>query len=196
MGGGARMKYIDLTLQVGKTNKIYKWAEIQLKKEIVMGHVGTHIDVYEKKRIPLEYMQRRGVIFDVSHIKNREITSDDVDLDYIKKGDFILFRTGAIERYPYGSGLYFSASPVLSWELIHELIDERISFIGIDAPDIRKGQEHMEADKLCEENGIYVVENLINLKQINTEEVCKILTMWHEDPDATGIRCRVVATQP
>ncbi|MGL4799875.1 MAG: cyclase family protein [Cellulosilyticaceae bacterium] len=190
------MKYIDLTLQVGKTNKIYKWAEIQLKKEMVMGHVGTHIDVYEKKRIPLEYMQRRGVVFDVSHIKDREITSDDVDLDYIKKGDFILFRTGAIEKYPYGSGLYFSGSPVLSWELIHALIDERISFIGMDAPDLRKGPEHIEADKLCEKNGIYVVENLMNLNQINPEEVCKVLTMWHEDTEATGLRCRVVATQP
>lgn len=190
------MKYIDLTLQVGKTNKVYKWAETQLKKHIVMGHVGTHIDVYEKKRIPLEYMQRRGVLFDVRHVKEREITSDDIDLDYIRKGDFVLFRTGTIESYPYGSGLYFAQSPVLSWELIHELIDERISFIGLDAPDIRKGQEHVEADKLCEANGIYVVENLTQLDKIKNDEVCKILTMWHEDMEATGIKCRVVATQP
>lgn len=190
------MKYIDLTLHVGKTNKVYKLAETQLKKNIVMGHVGTHIDVYEKKNIPLEYMQRRGILFDVSHIQDREITSDDIDLEYIRKGDFVLFRTGAIERYPYGSGFYFAQSPVISWELIHALIDERVSFIGIDAPDLRKGAEHIEADKLCEDNGIYVVENLTNLNQINTEEVCKILTMWHEDPDATGIRCRVVVTQP
>lgn len=194
--GGGPMKYIDLTLQVGKTNKVYKWAEMQLKKHIVMGHVGTHIDVYEKTHIPLEYMQRRGMFFDVSHIKDREITSDDIDLDYIRKGDFVLLRTGAIERHPYGSGLYFTQSPILSWELIEALIDERISFIGIDAPDIRKGSEHVEADKLCEKNGVYVIENLTNLDKLKTDEVCKVLTMWHEDAEATGIRCRVVATQP
>lgn len=190
------MKYIDLTLQVGKRNKIYKWAEMQLKKNIIMGHVGTHIDVYEKKDIPLEYMQRRGILFDVTHIKDREITSDDIDFDYIKKGDFVLIRTGAIEKHPYGSGLYFTQSPVLAWELIEDLIDEGISFIGLDAPDLRRGNEHIEADKRCESNGVYVVENLTNLDKINPDEVCKILTMWHEDPEATGIRCRVVATQP
>ncbi len=189
------MKYIDLTLHVGKTNKIYKWAETQLKKDIVMGHVGTHIDVYDKKQIPLEYMQRRGIVFDVTHVRGREITSDDIDIDYIRKGDFVLLRTGAIEEHPYGSGLYFKQSPVLSWELIHDLIEERISFIGLDAPDIRKGNEHVEADKLCERNGIYVVENLHQLDKIKAEEPVKILTMWHEDLEATGVRCRVVATQ-
>lgn len=190
------MRYIDLTLKVGKNNKVYKWAQTQLQKHIVMGHVGTHIDVYNQQNIPIEYMQTRGILFDVSHIKDRDITSDDVDLDYIKKGDCVLFRTGAIERHPYGSGLYFVQGTQLSWELIEELIKERVRFIGIDGPDIRKGAEHIKADKLCEENGVYVIENLNNFNQINTEEVCKIMTMWHEDPDATGIKCRVVAVQP
>lgn len=190
------MKYIDLTLQVKKTNKIYKWADVQLKKHIVMGHVGTHIDVYDNVKIPLEYMQTRGVLFDVSHITNREIRIDDIDIDYIKPGDFVLLRTGSIERYPYGSGQYFSNSSTVSWELIEALIEEQVSFIGIDAPDLRKSKEHVEADKLCQKEGIFVVENLINLDQIKPNEVCKVLTMWHEDPEATGIKCRVVAVQP
>ena len=75
------MRYIDLTLQVKKTNRVYKQAEVQLKKDIVMGHVGTHFDVFGQVQVPLEYMQTRGVVFDVSHIKDREVTSDDVDLD-------------------------------------------------------------------------------------------------------------------
>lgn len=190
------MKYIDLTLTVRKTNKAYQWAQSQLKREIALGHVGTHFDIYDRPNIPLEYMQRRGILLDVSHIQGREITSDDVDLDYIKPGDFVLIRTGAIEKHPYGSGLYFKESPILSWELIEELIDSRVSFIGLDTPDIRRGKEHIEADKMCESKGIYIIENLKNLDKIKPDVVCKILTMWHDEPESTGIRCRVVAVQP
>lgn len=190
------MKYIDLTLQVKKTNKLYKWAETQLKKEIVMGHVGTHFDVYGDIQVPLDYMQTRGVVFDVSHITDREITCDDIDFDYIKPGDFVLIRTGCIERHPYGSGQYMKASTQFSWELIKELAMEQVKFVGIDAPDLRRGKDHEEADKLLLSYGAFVMENLTNLDQLDPEKVCKVLTMWQEDPEATGIKCRVVATQP
>lgn len=190
------MRYVDLTLQVKKTNRVYKQAEVQTKKNIIMGHVGTHFDIYGDVQIPLEYMQTRGILFDVSHITDREITLDDIDLDYVKPGDFVMIRTGSIERHPYGSGLYFSQSTQFSWEIIQALAMERICFIGIDAPDLRKGHEHVEADKLCLRYGTFVLENLTNLSQIQPNEVCKVMTMWLEDPEATGIKCRVVAIQP
>lgn len=189
------MRYVDLTLQVKKTNRVYKQAEVQVKKDIVMGHVGTHFDVYGDVQIPLEYMQTRGILFDVSHIKDREITLDDIDLDYVKPGDFVMIRTGSIERHPYGSGMYFSQSTQFSWEIIQALAMERVCFIGIDAPDLRKGHEHVEADKLCLRYGTFVLENLTNLGQIKPYEACKVMTMWLEDPEATGIKCRVVAIQ-
>lgn len=190
------MRYVDLTLQVKKTNRVYKQAEVQVKKDIIMGHVGTHFDVYGDVQLPLEYMQTRGILFDVSHIKDREITLDDIDLDYVKPGDFVMIRTGSIEKHPYGSGLYFSHSTQFSWEVIQALAMERVCFIGIDAPDLRKGPEHVEADKLCLRYGTFVIENLTNLAQIKPNEVCKVMTMWFEDPEATGVKCRVVAIQP
>lgn len=190
------MKHVDLTLQVKKTNRVYKQAEVQTKKNIIMGHVGTHFDIYGDVQIPLDYMLTRGILFDVSHIKDREITLDDIDLDYVKPGDFVMIRTGSIERHPYGSGLYFSQSTQFSWEVIQALAMERIRFIGIDAPDLRRGHEHVEADKLCLRYGTFVIENLTNLGEITPNEVCKVMTMWLEDPEATGIKCRVVAIQP
>ena len=190
------MKYIDLTLHVQKMNRVYKWAETQPNKERVMGHIGTHVDIYETKTIPLEYISTRGIVFDVSHITDREITTDDIDIDYIKPKDFVLFYTGCIQRNPYGSRYYFNKGVELSWELIEALIEERIAFIGLDAPDIRKGKEHIEAEKKCEKEKIYVVENLMNLDAIDPSNPCKIATMWLEDEDATGLRCRVVAMQP
>lgn len=190
------MKYVDLTLQVKKTNRVYKQAEVQTKKNIVMGHVGTHFDIYGDVQVPLDYMATRGILFDVSHITDREVTLDDIDLDYVKPGDFVLIRTGSIERHPYGSGLYFSDSTQFSWEIIQALAMERVRFIGIDAPDLRRGKEHVEADKLCLRYGTFVLENLVNLDQITPMEMCKVQTMWFEDPEATGIKCRVVAVQP
>lgn len=190
------MKYVDLTLQVKKTNRVYKQAEVQTKKNIVMGHVGTHFDIYGDVEVPLDYMATRGILFDVSHITDREVTLDDIDLDYVKPGDFVLIRTGSIERHPYGSGLYFSDSTQFSWEIIQALAMERVRFIGIDAPDLRRGKEHVEADKLCLRYGTFVLENLVNLDQITPMEMCKVQTMWFEDPEATGIKCRVVAVQP
>lgn len=190
------MRYVDLTLQVKKTNRVYKQAEVQAKKNIVMGHIGTHFDIFGNEPIPLDYMQTRGLLFDVSHIKDREITLDDIDMDYVKPGDFVMIRTGAIEKHPYGSGLYFSDSPQFSWEVIQALALERVKFIGIDAPDLRRGHEHIDVDKFCIRYGTYVIENLTNLKEIACHEPCKVMTMWLEDPEATGIKCRVVAIQP
>ena len=92
--------------------------------------------------------------------------------------------------------LYFSSSTQFSWELIHELAAERVKFIGIDAPDLRKGKDHVEVDKIFLRYGTFVIENLAHLEQIAPHEVCKILTMWQEDPEATGVKCRVVAVQP
>ena len=193
---GNTMKYTDLTLQVKKNNRIYKKAELQVKKQTIMGHIGTHFDIYGDMTLPLEYMQTRGVIIDVSSVKGREVTIDDVDLDYVKEGDFVIIRTGSIERHPYGSGLYFSSSTQFSWELIRELAAQKLKFLGIDAPDLRKGKEHIEADKIFLRYGTIVIENLVNLEKLNADVVCKVLTMWLEDEDATGIKCRVVAIQP
>lgn len=190
------MRYIDLTLQVKKTNRVYKQAEIQNKKNIVMGHVGTHFDVYGEAQAPLEYMNARAILFDVSHIIGREVRLDDIDLDYVKPGDCVLFRTASIERHPYGSGLYFSDSTQFSWEIIQALAEEQIRFVGIDAPDLRKGKEHIEADKLLLKEGAFVIENLTNLEQIDTTQACKVQVMWMEDPEATGIKCRIIAIQP
>lgn len=189
------MKHIDLTLQVHKTNRVYKMAQAQLKKEIVMGHVGTHIDIYETKTIPLDYIETRGIVFDVRHIEDREITSQDINVERVKEKDFVLIRTGVIETYPYGSGLYFKKNAVLSWELIEVLIQKKIYLLGIDGPDLRKEKEHVEADKLCEKYGVYVVENLVHLEDLEVHKQYKMHMMWLEDPEATGIKCRVVATE-
>ena len=48
----------------------------------LLGHLGTHFDVMDKE-FPLEYTERRGILFDVSHVEGEEIGVGDVDLSRV-----------------------------------------------------------------------------------------------------------------
>lgn len=182
--------YIDLTTSVPQNSSLNLWAKEQDNPYIAMGHIGTHLDTYKKTVIPLEYFKSEGILFDVAGME--EVTSENIDLDLVKENDFVLFRTGCIERYMYGEPQYFEDHPQLSHELIQRLLDKRIRFIGVDCPGIRQHEEHETADRLCEENQIYVIENLKNLNMLPHQR-CMIYTMWLDDPIMTGLKCRVIA---
>lgn len=70
-----------------------------------MGHIGTHLDTYEKSKIPLEYCKSSGILFDVRGIA--EVTLEDVDTSSIQTGDFVIFRTGRIEESPLWNSSVF-----------------------------------------------------------------------------------------
>lgn len=129
------------------------------------GHFGTHFDIQDKK-FPLEYCERNGVIFDVSHIKDKEIEDTDLDMSAIRDHDFVLIRTGMIDRTEYGSREYFEEQPQLSHGLIQKLIFKGVSLIGIDMAGVRRGAEHAAADQLCADHGTYLVENLVNMEKV------------------------------
>ena len=177
---------IDLTTIVPMNSSLPEKA----KDFAATGHIGTHLDTYEKTPIPLEYFRSSGVVFDVRGIE--EVQVSDIDLDRIPAQSFVLFRTGRIEEYPYGTPNYGKDHPQLSHELIEALLEKCIRFIGVDCQGIRRHEEHTPADRLCEKNGIYVIENLQNLGEL-TEQDFTVYTMWLDDPDLTGLRCRVIA---
>ena len=67
---------MDLTSKI--TPKMVTDAQGNEKKALV-GHLGTHFDVMNKE-FPLEYAERKGIVFDVSGIKNRDIDCADHDI--------------------------------------------------------------------------------------------------------------------
>lgn len=185
---------IDLTTQVN-IEEIAAWLKTKENKLIASGHVGTHLDTYLKSVVPLAYFKRAGVCIDVFGVaEQREIEVEDVENVDILEGAFVLFRTGRIERHQYGTKEYFDHHPQLSHRLIAYLTQKKISFIGIDCAGIRRGEEHGPADILCEENGIYVIENVCRLNELSSEPFT-VYTMWLDDPAATGLKCRVIAEQ-
>ncbi len=157
------------------------------------GHLGTHFDVMDKV-FPLEYTQRRGVVFDVSHVQDREIDVADIPLDRVEEDMFVAFCTGFIEQEGYGSPHYFKEHPHLSEALIDALLEKKISIIGVDFAGIRRGKEHTPKDQYCADRGVFVIENLCGLKRIvDAGGAFTAHTYPLNCVGMTGIPCRVVA---
>ncbi|MFZ7102497.1 MAG: cyclase family protein [Peptococcaceae bacterium] len=183
---------IDLTVLV--TAKITRNAQTNLDKAS-FGHLGTHFDVMNK-RFPLECLERAGIVFDVSRISHRDIEAADFPLNLVERGMFVAFYTGYIERVPYGTRQYFSEHPQLSHELIRILLDKKVSIIGVDFAGVRRGKEHTPTDQICADGGVFIVENLCNLKKLlagRTAGTFQANTYPMNFANMTGLPCRVVA---
>lgn len=156
------------------------------------GHLGTHFDVMDKV-FPLEYTLRKGILFDVSAVTNRDITETDIALSLVEKDMFVLFRSGYIDRVPYGSKTYFKEHPQLSFSLIEALTEKGVSIIGLDFGGIRRSPEHVPADQRCADKGVFIVENLCNLSALpdRSNDFC-VYTFPMNYTGITGLPCRVI----
>ncbi|MBI9103839.1 MAG: cyclase family protein [Spirochaetales bacterium] len=139
---------------------------------------------------------RKGIVFDVSNITSRDIGSEDISLDLIKTGMFVAFYTGFIEAEGYGSKTYFAEHPQLSNRLIDLLLYKEISIIGVDFAGVRRGAEHTPKDQYCADRGVFIIENLCNLKEILADKSAaefEANTYPIKYSGMTGLPCRVVA---
>ncbi len=181
---------IDITLKI--TPKMAAAAQGNENKALT-GHLGTHFDVMNKM-FPLEYTKRNGIIFDVSKVCDRDIEAADIDMSKVERHMFVAFYTGFMEREAYGSKNYFAAHPQLSDALIDLLVEKGVSIIGIDFAGVRRGKEHTPKDQYCADRGVFIVENLCNLKTaLQKGDSCTMHTYPMNYTDVTGLPCRVIA---
>lgn len=181
---------IDITLPV--TSEMMGTAWGNTDKSLV-GHLGTHFDVMHKQ-FPLEYTQRKAVVFDVFSVRGRDIEPADVDLRLVEENMFVAFYTGFVHEVAYGTPEYFKGHPQLSNPLIDALLERRVSVIGVDCAGIRRTPEHVPADWRCAEQGAFVVENLWELNKVlavGGRFTARTYPMRYAG--ITGIPCRVVA---
>ena len=112
----------------------------------------------------------------------------------IQENMFVGFYTGYIEKVGYGNQTYYSQHPQLTQELIDTLTEKGVAIIGLDFAGIRRGSEHVPADRRCAQKGTFVVENLCNLKTvIDQGGVFTAHTYPMNYVGITGIPCRVIA---
>lgn len=184
---------IDISIKLERDNKVWEWVKSQSNKLITAGHVGTHIDVYNKSDVPEEYIRTEGVLVDCSNYDlDEEIGMEVLENVNIKSNDFVIFKTNIQSNNPYGSEIYINKHHQLSWELIDYLLDKKVWFIGIDCAGIRRGKEHFKADIKGEKNKTYIVENL-DLSKIDYCNGCRfdVYTIWINNPISTGLSTRV-----
>lgn len=183
---------VDISLKLEKDNHVWNWLKSQENKLIAAGHIGTHIDVYNKSEVPETYMKSRGVIVDCTqYALDQEIGMEAIQDSVINKGDFVIFKTDIGAKYPYGSDMYIKNHYQLSLALIDYLIDRKVHFIGIDCAGLRRGKQHFEVDVKCEDSNVYVVENLDLSKVTAYNQEIAIYTIWINNPLATGLATRV-----
>lgn len=183
---------IDLSVKVTKTSN--KDA-LDNEKMVSFGHLGTHFDVMNKE-FPIEFTKRKGIIFDVSKIIDRDIDVLDIDISAVKENMFVAFYTGFIEKEEYGTKAYFTTHPQLSDKLIDQLLECRVSIIGIDCAGVRRGREHTPKDQYCADRGVFIIENLCNLGIVlNEETIMKFTANTYpiNFEGMTGLPCRVIA---
>lgn len=184
-----RMK-IDITLKI--TPKMATDAQGNERKALV-GHLGTHFDVMNKE-FPLEYTERKGIVFDVSGVKGRDIDIVDIDLNKVTNDMFVCFYTGFIEEEGYGTRKYFTEHPQLSKELLNALLQKNVSMIGVDFAGVRRGKEHTPTDQYCADHGVFIIENLCNLCSVLKNGTIFIANTYPMNyAEMTGLPCRVVA---
>lgn len=184
-----RGMFIDVTLKI--TPKLLESATNHEQKAF-RGHLGTHFDVMNQT-FSLDYIERVGVIFDVSGVHDRDIEISDIDLDKIPQDSFVLFYTGFIEEVGYGNATYFHKHPQLSKELIETLIQKKISLIGIDFAGVRRGKEHTPTDQYCADHQVFIIENLTNLKELLNHDEIIVHTYPLNYEGWTGLPSRVIA---
>ena len=179
------MKLTDVTLPL-TAEMINKAGSTEIK--VFSGHAGTHFDVMNKV-FPLEYAERKGYIFEAEGLD--EIDLSNIDADRVNEGMFIGFHTGFIEKAGYGTAEYHHQHPQLSRKLIEFLVERKVSIIGIDFAGARRGKEHSQCDQYCTDHGVFIVENLCNLRDTVNKEV----TVWTFPLNlkgSSGLPCRVL----
>ncbi len=179
---------VDVTLKI--TPKMVTDAQGNEKKALV-GHLGTHFDVMNKE-FPLDYLERRAVVFDVSRIRGRDIEVSDIDMEKVESGMFAAFYTGFLDEAGYGTQQYFREHPQLSDELIDALMDRGVVMIGVDCAGVRRGKEHTPKDQYCADRGVFIIENLCNLQEVIGKQIT-MNTYPMNYSEMTGLPCRVVA---
>ncbi|HJU10462.1 MAG TPA: cyclase family protein [Candidatus Binataceae bacterium] len=182
---------IDLSLPVDAKKLA---TEENYKIFIDAGHAGTHFDVVNKT-FPLESFKTRGKVIDVSHIRDREVEIEDLGSTEIEAGDFVIFHTGLIDEFGYNTKSYMTRSAELSDRTVDFLLERKVRLIGVDAAGVQKFSKHAAVDAHCADRGVFIVENLNNVRQLLEHSPNPFLVYTAPVPrtDLTGLPCRVLA---
>lgn len=184
--------FIDLSLPISVAQ--ISGGEEYVRKIVDAGHAGTHFDVMDKV-FPLESFRTNGKVCDISHIRDREVEIADIVNVPVAPGDTIIFHTGYVDELGYDTRhVYVKKSAELSDATVAYLVDHGVRLIGVDAAGIQSPKKHAAVDQYCADRGVFVLENLNNVKQLLALSApFTLYTAPVHRTDLTGLPCRVIA---
>ena len=132
-------------------------------------HTATHVDlVSSENRIDPRRMIGAGKLLDITKASGGEIRLSQVEHQVeIEEGDFVFFRTDWSKFVD--TDKYYD-HPELSEDVVRWLISKKVNAVGIDALGLGRGARHGLFDRMLNENGIFVIENLTNLSAISVKK--------------------------
>ncbi len=200
----------EVTLEAFHVHKIHGRSNTKVSMPV---HVGTHVDApyhfvpegITIDELPLEKVMGKAVRLDLRRVarENTAITVDNVrnlvDSQKINlKGKIVVLQTGWAEKAFFQAGFY-KDNPFLAEETSQWLVSQAIKAVALDHPvesGIKPGSHPTPGDcpnhRCFLENGIPLIENLINLETFDDLEfglIAMPLKIFHCD----GGPARVIA---
>ncbi|WP_455672793.1 cyclase family protein [Phocaeicola sp.] len=181
---------MKLHIDLDSSHPAYAWLEKQADKIGARGHFGTHIDCYTSTPSQSEYHLPAFVLNCCQGMPEAEIAAALPSLD----GKALILYTGNMDRNDYGAKAYFDETDTsVGEEVLKVFLSKHPQLILIDSYGIGKhGAHHIELDKMCEQCGCYVVEN-IRITPLEAELINRVNVCFDLDYPSTGKPCRVTA---
>lgn len=125
-------------------------------------HTGTHIDaplhfIYQGQTmdsIPIEKLVRKAKVVDLTHV-NDAISPDDLDEEWIKEGDFVLFKT----RNSY-EDILEKEFVYIQDQAAQRLVDIGVQGVGLDALGVERDQPEHGTHMVLLGAGVVIIEGL------------------------------------
>ncbi len=175
-------KYIDLSQMIKNAMPVHPYDdEVKLYQDRFLErdqynntkleagmHIGTHIDA------PRHLLDRTELISDFAidhfigngcllNVRGEAVISMKEEYhDLVKEGDIVLLHTGYDENF--GTDEYYNEHPVIDEQLAQFFIEKGVKMVGLDTPS--PDQYPFEIHKLLFKNGIFLIENLMNLQKL------------------------------
>lgn len=181
---------MNLHIDLDSGHPSYEWLEKQADKIGAAGHFGTHIDCYTSTPEQDTY-DLPVFLFDCRKgMPDAESIASFPPLD----NQALVLYTNNMYQNDYGTKAYFDDTDTsISEDTLKLALEKNPRLILIDSYGIgRHGKNHIDLDKMCEQAGCYVIEN-IRITPGDASRIRAIHVSFELDYPSTGKPCRVIA---
>lgn len=179
---------MNLHIDLDSSHPAYDWLEKQADKIGARGHFGTHIDCYTSAPQKDEYCLP---VFALDCREGMPTAESVTALPSLNNRALVLY-TNNMAAHDYGTTSYFNdADTSISEDTLKVILEKQPQFILIDSYGIGKhGKHHIDLDKMCEQSGCYVIEN-IRLTPEVVNQMQTIQITFDLNYPSTGKPCKV-----